>query len=855
VLFSKHPAMRVAMSCGIVGILFGCPTSVHAAGDPAGKVIAREPGSVVGLIKAEDGHPLANATVTAKGANAERLETKTDAQGKFAFPKLKQGRWQIVADSPSMLSKTQTIEVASGKEQSIEMTLEDLEVADVLRVTGTRTLIHPTDSSDSTFVNKDTIDKWRSGNSLRDVIETAPGVSQDSFGNMVVRGEHNTINFVLDDVVLPAAVGQLQQGQLASPHSLQSMEVTTGGYKASAGGGPMGAIVSMNSLAIGDKPIFQVEGQLGGPIQGGVDYLIGSPLSLDAKSKWNRVRVQSSGQILGTHVGLSPPTRHWTRNGRADINSLSKLEWEATERDKFTITASFNESWMQIPSPIISRGFGFIQNQHDRQNFLIVSHKHIFKGKYLDESNLHLVNGFSSQRLNSTPNFNPDPIINGEEQGFISASPNAKRSNYIFSAQGDVRKLVLKTHAVKAGFFSEITPVRTSFSSIYYQADRSAENYGQVISPFTGDAAGPQLAGNVGKYKGFRYLQSAYLQDTWSPQKNNFAKRFTFDAGVRFDLYHGVYGNTLGVANAIAPFVTEPFALQPFKTNKVTNAQVSGRFGAAVKLSKSTVVRGSFANVFTPPPVDLIVRPFDINEGTINGVFNGSLRPMQATRGYIADVGLEQQMGPRFAARWSMYYKNLKNVGDELPVNNTILYQRLTLAGLEGEGVEARLDLRPSRDNTGLFGFVSNTVMVAKLTGNHKDSGGIYDIDPNEIATAKYIDHDRRETLAAALGWRTHGNFWIMANLNYWTGFLNGLDPNLFGAHPARTRPLALVGLNIGYEAPKQVRDKNRWLPTGVTVRIQNIANNVSAINLGSPFQGTRYTLPIQVLAQTRWAI
>ncbi|MFN8554815.1 MAG: hypothetical protein U0103_25370 [Candidatus Obscuribacterales bacterium] len=65
------------------------------------------------------------------------------------------------------------------------------------------------------------------------------------------------------------------------------------------------------------------------------------------------------------------------------------------------------------------------------------------------------------------------------------------------------------------------------------QVNLNPPPFGAVISPFTGTPDGPQFKGST--FTGFRWLQSAYLQDKWTP-KTGFWKRLTLDGGVRFGL-------------------------------------------------------------------------------------------------------------------------------------------------------------------------------------------------------------------------------------------------------------------------------------------------------------------------------
>ncbi len=904
-------------------------SSSASAGSGAKAARVVEAGSAQGLVRNIDNNKVvteARVVVRHSEGKHEQQDMLTNSDGVFSFRNLPVGDWILTVTADGMFAYSDKFTVLANESKQLKIDMESVEGYEILRITGKRTLIHPDQIGSRTHINKMLLHDIGDGNNLQQVLNTTPGVLPDTAGNIIVRGEHNSLNYVVDGAVLPEAAGVLQQAQFASPRSLQSVDVDIGGYQARDGGGPLGAVVRMKSMPVQDKPVFEYGSQLGGPLNGGVNYYASSALSQDKNSKWNRVAAESSGSVYSTLLGTQPPTVQFRRNGRLDMNLLSKVVYRPTDKDTLKLILGINETFMHQPTPVISANVGVKLNEHDAANYLIGHYNHQFS-KWFDQSNFYVVNSFYTQKLTSSNVFDPQPIINGD--GLLqSVAPYGKRKNYALSLQGDISKTAFKSHHLLAGFLSEFRPVSTFYNGTYRNADTTATlnavadangqigdtrnqinstnqqifstqqgilastlagdtdtadaltdslgdlqaslsdlnsqlnsinpnpfPLGQVVSPFTGQAGGPQLQGNVGKFKAFRLLQSAYLQDSWTPNKG-FLKRLTVDAGVRADVYYGFFGNTLRLAQLLASTPGVPFFdINQFKSQKVGNAQASGRYGASFALTKNTVLRGSYSQIFQPPPVDLLVRPFNINDGPQpNGQWNGAIKPMHATRGKLIDTSIETQLGPRFVARTNLFYKHLLDVGDELPINNTLLYQRLTLSALEAYGVEQRIDMKPSKEGQGFYGYLSNTVSANYLRGTKRDTGGIYDIDPTP-PDEKYIDHDRRESGTAALGYRTK-NFWILPNMTVWSGFLDGRDPAIYGPHPPRSPVLTLFNVNAGYNIPKDKKNKSsRLMPTAIELRVQNLLNSRAPINLGSPYQGTRYTLPFRFIVGMNWSV
>ena len=841
--------------------------------------------SVTGrVLSAEGNRPIADAQIvlTQVGAEHKRFETDSDADGYFHFNNIEPGEWVVTTSAKEMLAHTTKVNLIGGDVKDLKLALDDLEPVDVLRITGKRTLIHPEKIGSTTNLDHRFIQEYKSGNDLRSLVESTPGVMNDSYGNVITRGEHNAINYVVDGVIIPEAAGVLQQSQPISPRSLQSAQVDIGGYEAQDGGGPLGAVARLKTLPILPKPNLTVGQQIGGPMAGSIYYNTSGAFSQVPGSKLNNLRFESSGLFAGTSLRIAPPTKVFANNNGADINVLGRLEYLLTPRDTLRLTVAINESFLGVPTPKLSSQFGVRQYQYDRQDYFTLSYRHKFE-KFFDELNLHFLNGFYAESFRSNNVFDPTPNINAG-QPIVSIAARAKRFNYIFSAQGDISKTAFNTHHLKAGFLSEVRPVKTSYGATYYNADytgaaqsrtdalaqqqalidagdidgANAVNtnpfpWGSVISPFTGQPGGPQMNGRAGSYSGFRYLQSAFLQDRWKPDKG-FWKRLTLDGGVRVDVQHSVFGNALALAETMAetPGV-QPFSIKPFQTQRITSGQASGRYGAAIVLTKNTVLRGSYSDIFTPTPVDYFLIPVPVTGQVVNGIYQGTPRPLQPTRGRLVDVSLETQLGPRFVTRTNLFYKKLRNFGDSGVIGNLPIYNRLTNSAQEAYGVETRMDFKPRRDGYGFNGFLSNTIQVAYLRGTHGVSGGFYDFPSPPLP--KYPDHDRRYQGTAGIGYRGRSNWWVLGNVQVLSGLQNGLDPALSGPHGGRTKGLVLANLSGGWQIPEKLHQKYALLPSSFDVRIENLLNQRKPTNLGSPFQGTRYTLPIRVLAGCNWMI
>jgi hypothetical protein len=75
---------------------------------------------------------------------------------------------------------------------------------------------------------------------LNSVILQAPGVAQDSFGQLHVRGEHNGLQYRLNGIILPEGISVF--GQTLDPRLAESVRLITGALPAEYGNRTAGII-------------------------------------------------------------------------------------------------------------------------------------------------------------------------------------------------------------------------------------------------------------------------------------------------------------------------------------------------------------------------------------------------------------------------------------------------------------------------------------------------------------------------------------------------------------------------------------------------------------------------------------
>ena len=528
----------------------------------------------------------------------------------------------------------------------------------------------------------------------------APGVAQDSFGQLHVRGDHADLQFRLNGVILPEGInvfGQALQTRLAN-----SVSLITGALPAQFGLRTAGIIDIQTktgtldpggsfTLYGGQQSTFQPSAEWGGRV-GQVDYYI-------------------TGEVLHDADGIENPAP--TLNAIHDISTQPRgfayVSGIIDPTTRVTTILGTSRSEYQIPNnPGQTPGLGLsvdgisdfdssLLNENQRQ---ITQYAVVALQKQVNDLNFQL----SGVTRYSNVYFSPDPL---GDLLFNGIAQTATRQSVANGVQGDGSYRISDVHTLRGGF--------------YIQGERSSFNTNSSVLPV--DANGMQARDepftvfDSGATTGWLY--SYYLQDEWK-----IAPNATINFGARFD--------------QMAEFVD--------------GRQLSPRVNMVWQPTESTTVSAGYARYFVPPPFELIA-PTTIslfaNTSAAPAVILDS--PAKPERDNYFDVGGTQIILPGLKAGLDAYYKIASDLLDEGQFGAPILLTPFNYQKGLVDGVELTLSYE-----IGDWSFYGN-LAASKAIGKDIISAQ-FNFQPDELAYIAnhfiHLDHDQSFTGSAGIKYR-----------------------------------------------------------------------------------------------------
>jgi outer membrane receptor protein involved in Fe transport len=526
----------------------------------------------------------------------------------------------------------------------------------------------------------------------------APGVSQDSFGQLHVRNDHANLQFRINGVQLPEGInvfGQALQTRLAN-----SVALITGSLPAQYG--------------LRTTGVIDIQTKTGTLDPGGSATMYGgSQATLQPSVEWGgrvgQIDYYFTGEYLQNNEGIEnpAPTFGAIHDRTAQPKGFAYVSGIIDPTSRLTAILGASRSQFEIPQVAgqtpslgltVNGNSNFAsealnENQLQINNFQILAWQ-----KHVDDIDLQIAgfNRFSSVYF-SPGDPTGDLLFNGIAQ-------TAYRQNWASGVQGDGSWRPSPDHTVRTGFYiqRERSPF-SSTSSVLPVDQNGIQTTDQPLSIF-----------DSGSKTGWIY--SYYLQDEWK-----IIPSLTLNFGARYDQF--------------AEFVSE--------------RQLSPRANLVWQPTDATTFHAGYSRYFTPPPFELISSP------TIALFANTTAAPAvtldsvaKAERSHYFDVGATQVVLPGLKAGIDAYYKIASDLIDEGQFGAPILFTPFNYQKGWVKGVE--LTLSYDIDNWSFYGNFSASQELAKNIISSQ-----FNFSPDDLAfiatNAIHTDHDQTYTSSAGI--------------------------------------------------------------------------------------------------------
>ena len=479
---------------------------------------------------------------------------------------------------------------------------------------------------------------------LNQVLLQAPGVAQDSYGQIHVRGDHNEIQFRLDGVQLPEGLSVF--GQALETRFAHSLSLITGALPAQYGF-DTAAVIDITtksgitdpggeiSIQGGQRDYFQPSLSYGGHC-GNVDYFV-------------------TGDLLHDRVGIENPvgSLNPTHDLSNQTHGIAHIAWTIDADTRISLLAGASNEFFEIPNnpgqtPALGLTDGNVGNfnssdltEHQREitDFGILSLQKEIGALDLQSS---VFTRYSSLY------YTPDPL---GDLLFDGLAQTASKSVLSTGTQTDASWRLDEQHTLRAG--------------LQIIGERLVSNTISTVLPATGGAGDNtplQIYDGTGKTGG---LYGVYLQDEW-----HILPHVTLNYGARFD-------------------VVDEFTHEN---------QLSPRVNVVWQATRTTTIHAGYSRYFIPPPFELV-------GGKDIALFNGTSAAATVTQDSIVraerdnyyDAGITQIVLPGLQLGFDAYYKEAQNLIDEGQFGAPIILSAFNYAHGDVHGYEANAtyDLGP----------------------------------------------------------------------------------------------------------------------------------------------------------------
>jgi len=532
---------------------------------------------------------------------------------------------------------------------------------------------------------------------LNKVVLQAPGVAQDSFGQLHVRGDHNGVQYRLNGIILPEGLSNF--GQVLSPRFASSINLVTGALPAQYGLRTAGVINMMTESGINSGGTLSLYGGSHGTYQPSVTY--GGTHGNDS--------FYGSLSYQQTQLGIESPYNAETplHDRSSQVMGFGYYDHIIDDTSRLSFIAGVSDQSFQLPvTPglnSVDDGEGYMVNgvdsfasdslksrQKETTDYAIASYQKT-AGDFTDQVSLFA----RASRLTYHPDWDGELAFNGIAQ-------QADKRDTSAGIQAEGAWTAGLAHTIRAGvILSGDRSVSKTLSHVFY-LDDDGEQTSDVPVVIVDNGARSSTT------------TSAYIQDEWTV-----TSAFTLNYGLRYD------------------------KLQSFRAED----QLSPRINFVWTPLKGMTVHGGYARYFTPPPFELIATNTQALFAGTSFDISGQNDLPYAERDNYYDLGVQQRFGQHLTLGVDAYHRVARYLLDEGQFGAPIILTPFNYRYGRNSGVE----LTANYEN-GPFTAYANVAFAKALGRDLVSSQFNFDPDDQAYVAAHFIHVDHDQATSASMG-------------------------------------------------------------------------------------------------------
>jgi outer membrane receptor for ferrienterochelin and colicins len=608
------------------------------------------------------------------------------------------------------------------------------------RLDAARSAIQPALGATSYAMPKAFIDNLPGGanTQLNQVVLQAPGVAQDSFGQLHIRGDHGNVQYRLNNVILPEGLQVF--GQTLSPRLASNVQLVTGALPAQYGLRTAGIINITTESGFKNGGEVSLYGGSHGVVTPAIEY----------GGSWGRSSAFGSFSYTGTDVGIESPDGSGTplHDHSDQFQGFGYFDHIIDDTSRISAIVGTSQQSFQIPNVrglhpdlgLTYRGQTDIlsdnldQRQREGTTYGILSYQKTTE-KFTGQASF-----FSRySELTYSPDVAGELLFNGLAQA-------AKKTDLSLGVQMEGVYNLNDSHTLRGGVIVSTDRTTSKTNSQVFLVDDAGQQISDIPTTI------------VDNSKATAWTYSIYLQDEWKILQN-----LTLNYGLRFD--------------QVDAFLNEN--------------QVSPRVNLVWIPAEGTTLHVGYARYFSPPPFELVASPTVAKFVGTTAEQPGTQNDLpKSERDNYFDVGAEQKLGA-LTLGIDAYYKQAKNLVDEGQFGAPIILTPFNYRVGYAKGVELSANYAK--------GPLSAYANVAWSQAKGKDIvSSQFNFDPAELAYIQnhfiYLDHDQTWTASAGAAYRFDTGTRVSADLIYGSGLRSTPD----GAPPNSGHLPDYVQVNLG---------------------------------------------------------